>query len=132
MCLAIRLAVRETEDEEFRVADMRENDGDVFAVEGGTLANMALEGDQFIIGIGKDVFPDESLEAPGRDEVAREEAARRELETLFVPGTEELYALLETATLRITLMESVEREQLIEMCDFALDGMKAVSPEERS
>ena len=47
-------------------------------------------------------------------------------------ATEELYALLETATLRITLMESVEREQLIEMCDFALDGMKAVSPEERS
>ena len=47
-------------------------------------------------------------------------------------ATEELYALLETATLRITLMESVEREQLIEMCDFALDGMKAVPPEERS
>ena len=45
-------------------------------------------------------------------------------------ATEELYALLETATLRITLMESVERQQLIDMCDFALDGMKAVPPEE--
>ena len=47
-------------------------------------------------------------------------------------ATEELYALLATATLRITLMESVEREQLIEMCDFALDGMKAVPSEEHS
>ena len=45
-------------------------------------------------------------------------------------ATEEFYALLETATLRITLMESVERQQLIDMCDFALDGMKAVPPEE--
>ncbi len=45
-------------------------------------------------------------------------------------ATEELYALLETATLRITLMESVERQQLIDMCDFALDGMKAVQDEE--
>lgn len=46
-------------------------------------------------------------------------------------ATEELYALLETATLRITLMESVERQQLIDMCDFALDGMKAVPQEGR-
>jgi AcrR family transcriptional regulator len=45
-------------------------------------------------------------------------------------ATEELYALLETVTLRITLLESVKREQLIDLCDFALDGMKAVQPEE--
>ena len=47
-------------------------------------------------------------------------------------ATEELYALLETATLRITLLESVERQQLINMCDFALDGMKAVPAEEHA
>ena len=45
-------------------------------------------------------------------------------------ATEELYALLETVTLRITLLEGVKREQLIDLCDFALDGMKAVQPEE--
>ena len=47
-------------------------------------------------------------------------------------ATEELYALLEMATLRITLMESVERQQLIDMCDFALDGMRAVPKQERA
>jgi len=40
-------------------------------------------------------------------------------------ASEMLYALLETATLRITLIEGTSREQLIKMCGFALEGMKA-------
>ena len=49
--------------------------GNVFAVEGGTLADVALEGHEFEIGVGLDAFTVESLEAPGGEEVAREEVA---------------------------------------------------------